>query len=557
MPRVQWDMEGTRFFETGIDRGMLYLSSSPGVAWSGLMKVSEAPSGGAAREFFIDGEKYLSLSALSEYAATVESVSSPGEFAPCAGLRQLSPGLLVTNQPRKPFGFSYRSLIGSDIQEPGGDYKIHVVYNVLAKNADHVRQTESQRPNLKPYSMSVSAVPEPVAKSRPTAHFIVDTRKIDQYTLAALEDILYGNQWDEPRLPTSDELLFLLDVGVSVVTGDVSMKKMGIAAEVNSYECGVSGGAKLKKMRVAVVAKGTTKVTAGPKMKKMKIAGTGAGITAASGTTRLKKMRVSAAVTGLTAGSGGSKLKKFQTSGAAGAWNIAFRGGKILSGTTAITSYQLPLTGWDTANPATGDILFCTVRHASVGAQTWGQSAGSTWTKIFDNEGEAKDGAYSYAIWYRVMQAGDTAPTFTWTSSNSYVILCAAAFKPFTGSTPLIYTAEVSAKVNAGADGAGVNSVDPAAATAAAAGRTSVVVLVGRSANLMGLGTPTFTPPAGWTAAEYGEVCPSGTAARIAGFAYRGGCQSGSIDPGSLSWTDSVGSDFAFSVVNILIRTGP
>ncbi len=50
MAKLFWDNVGERFYETGVDHGVLYLPDSSGtyvtgVAWNGLTSVSETPSG--------------------------------------------------------------------------------------------------------------------------------------------------------------------------------------------------------------------------------------------------------------------------------------------------------------------------------------------------------------------------------------------------------------------------------------------------------------------------------------------------------------------------------
>ena len=50
MARLVWDKTGERFYETGVDRGVLYPIQeggvySKGVAWNGLTAVTESPSG--------------------------------------------------------------------------------------------------------------------------------------------------------------------------------------------------------------------------------------------------------------------------------------------------------------------------------------------------------------------------------------------------------------------------------------------------------------------------------------------------------------------------------
>jgi hypothetical protein len=210
VPRILWDEQGARGFHTGIDRGVLYVSSLPGVAWNGLVRVSEDPTGGDAAEYYLDAEKYQNVPALEEYAATIEAFSSPAEFAPCAGWTRLSPGLFTTNQPAKPFGFSYRTLIGDDIHGTDGGYQIHVVYNALASVSDFTHQTIEDNAGVNPYSWKISTVPVSVAGFKPASHFVIDSLRTDSLVLAALEDSLYGTVSTDPALPTAQALMTML-----------------------------------------------------------------------------------------------------------------------------------------------------------------------------------------------------------------------------------------------------------------------------------------------------------------------------------------------------------
>jgi Calcineurin-like phosphoesterase len=341
MPRLRWDDNGSRVFETGIDRGVLYLPSLPGIPWNGLTKVSEAPSGGTAKEFYIDGEKYLSDSVLEEYAATIEAFSSPAEFAPCAGLLKISQGLYADNQPRKPFGFSYRTLVGDDIQGTSAGYKIHLVYNAMAKPSGFTYQTIGDRSSAKPYSWAITAIPELVENSRPTAHFVIDSRKTDPAALNAIENALYGSETDISRLlPVADLLVMLetIETGILDISGEIVLKKIEASGSgtaisvisgavrlkkitVSGFDIPVSvfsGGIRLKKIRISGTGSGISSVSGNPVLKKMTVTGTGTRISFVSGAVRLKKMRVSGSATGISVASGTVGLEKLRVSGSGG-----------------------------------------------------------------------------------------------------------------------------------------------------------------------------------------------------------------------------------------------
>lgn len=332
MPRIDWDVVGTRVYETGIDHGMLYVNGGSGVPWNGLISVTEASTGGTAREFFIDGMKFLNLPSLEEYLATVEVISAPREFAPCAGRIELFPGTWATNQPRKEFGFSYRTLIGNDLQGLSGDYKIHIVYNASAKISDADYQTIAKTPNFRPYSFEVTAVPEPFIDYKPSAHFVIDTRKTPEDILANIEDILYGTNTEDPRMPTVSELMNILVMGG--VSGGMTMTKMVIAASGKGKSV-ASGLTSMKKMQPAGIGAGKPRLTGAIRMKKMGIAASVTGKAVATAIGRMKKMKISSSVTTpftrsntLEGGTNGTTISPANSGAASGnAFDVAQIGG--------------------------------------------------------------------------------------------------------------------------------------------------------------------------------------------------------------------------------------
>lgn len=207
MARLSWAAVGERFYETGVDRGVLYVGIEPGVSWTGLTSVSESPTGGEASPFYIDGVKYLNLAGSEEFAATINAFSSPYEFGPCDGTMSIQNGLFVTQQPRKPFGLSYRTKLGNDIDGTDHAYKIHVVYNALAAPSERSNNTVGDSTDPLSLSWSVTTLPPSITGYKPTAHFMIDSRKTTETILATIEDILYGSDSGASRLPSPSELI--------------------------------------------------------------------------------------------------------------------------------------------------------------------------------------------------------------------------------------------------------------------------------------------------------------------------------------------------------------
>lgn len=207
MTRLTWGSSGTRVYENGVDRGVLYLPGQAGVSWSGLISVTEEPSGGAPRPYYFDGIKILNISSAEEFEATIEAFSSPNEFAQCDGVLAIQNGLYATQQPRKSFGFSYRSMVGNDTEGTDLGYKIHLVYNALAGPSSRTNSTASSgKSSPLTFSWKVTTLPPILSGYRPTAHFVVDSRYTSAGLLASLEDILYGTESVGASLPSVQDL---------------------------------------------------------------------------------------------------------------------------------------------------------------------------------------------------------------------------------------------------------------------------------------------------------------------------------------------------------------
>lgn len=222
MSRLAWGTSGERYFETGVDRGVLFIGEEPGVPWNGLTAVQEEPTGGEPRPFYLDGYKYLNVSTAEEFAATINAFSAPSEFAVCDGRLGLGNGLFVTQQPRKPFGFSYRTLVGNDIQGTDHAYKIHLVYNALAAPA--TKENTSVTNSVTPQTMSwkISTTPPLLTGIRPTAHMIIDSRYTPSGLMREIENILYGTEEVDSRLPPMAELQELFaSIGPLIATNTV------------------------------------------------------------------------------------------------------------------------------------------------------------------------------------------------------------------------------------------------------------------------------------------------------------------------------------------------
>jgi len=217
--KLDWDKIGERFYETGVKKGVLYPQNSStglyplGVAWNGLTAVTESPSGAEPNPIYADDIKYLNLISAEEFGATIEAYTYPDEFAPCDGSGSLATGVSIGQQKRQPFGLCYRTALGNDTDGEDHGYKLHLIYGAIAAPSEKAYATINDTPEAITFSWEVSTTPVAVTGFKPTASLTIDSTKVNAATLASLEDILYGTDVADPRLPLPDEVAALFAAG--------------------------------------------------------------------------------------------------------------------------------------------------------------------------------------------------------------------------------------------------------------------------------------------------------------------------------------------------------
>jgi hypothetical protein len=225
MTRVLWDQVGERFYETGVDRGVLYIPTSGvysiGYAWNGLTAVTESPSGAEATPIYADNIKYLNLQSTEEFGGTIEAFTYPPEFAQCDGTSLQNVGVSVAQQTRKTFGLSYRTLKGNDVSGADLGYKLHLVYGALAAPSEKAYATVNDTPEALAFSWAFSTTPVAVTGLKNSALLTIDSTKVTLANLQALEDALYGTAGSDPRLPLPDEVIGMFAGAQTVVTPGV------------------------------------------------------------------------------------------------------------------------------------------------------------------------------------------------------------------------------------------------------------------------------------------------------------------------------------------------
>lgn len=229
MAVMTWDNVGERFFETGIDRGVLYIpngDNSPGVPWSGLIGFDESVDE-TSTAYFLEGVKYLDSPSAGHLKGTLRAFTYPDEFEQFVGLGSES-GLLIDDQPPKPFHFSYRTKIGNDVDGVDHGYQIHILWNLLAVPSNTTHQTLSDSSEALELSWDVVGLMDRVDGFKPTGHMILDSTELDPALLTMYENMLYGTASTDPYLDGLRNLvdrltLTIIDNGDgtwTIVTGD-------------------------------------------------------------------------------------------------------------------------------------------------------------------------------------------------------------------------------------------------------------------------------------------------------------------------------------------------
>lgn len=231
--RLEWDKTSERYFETGVDHGVLYVYDNnkdngqgvakggygTGVAWNGLTGVTESPSGAEANAFWADNIKYLNLMSAEDFGCTIEAYTYPDEWAECDGSAQIAEGVMIGQQKRKMFGFCYRTVVGNDTEGTDLGYKIHIVYGCMASPSERGYQTINESPEPITFSWEVSTTPVDVSdidgkKFKPTAHLEIDSTRFNTPELKAkltqIEDTLYGSTNAEPTLLLPNKIATML-----------------------------------------------------------------------------------------------------------------------------------------------------------------------------------------------------------------------------------------------------------------------------------------------------------------------------------------------------------
>ena len=219
--RLVWDDVGSRYYHTGVKNCVLYVRDAQGaypkgVAWNGLTAVNASPDGAEPTDLWADNIKYATLRSAETFGLTIEAYTYPDEFGECDGSASPATGVHIGQQSRKPFGFSYRTKVGSDTDTEANNYKIHVIYNCTASPSERSYETINDSPDAITFSWEVTTTPVNVTGYKATSEITIDVWKLTSTQKTALENKLYGSTSSEPTLPDPDDLLAL--IGATIIT---------------------------------------------------------------------------------------------------------------------------------------------------------------------------------------------------------------------------------------------------------------------------------------------------------------------------------------------------
>lgn len=218
--QIVWDAPGSRYFENGVSKGVLYPMTETGdygvgVAWNGLTTVTESPSGAEANDIYADNIKYATLRSAETFGGTIEAYTYPDEFSVCDGSVSPAKGVNFGQQKRRGFGLSYITNVSNDTATESDDgYKLHLIYGATAAPSERSYTTTNDSPDAMSMSWEISTVPVSITNDdlRPVSTITIDTTKLDEAgktALKSLETMLYGSATKDPKLPLPGDVYAL------------------------------------------------------------------------------------------------------------------------------------------------------------------------------------------------------------------------------------------------------------------------------------------------------------------------------------------------------------
>lgn len=209
MTVLEWNTAGSRYFEVGVERGVLFTTDGEVFPWNGLTQITENTERDI-KSYYLDGVKYLDHHIPGSYSAKLEAFTYPDVLDELMGNKRYAPGVYLHDQMARMFHLSYRTGMGNDL-DPEVGYKLHVVYNVMAIPSGTGLGTVTDSTDPATFSWDLTGTPPQMFGARPTCHVSLHSTTIDQDLLHAIEALLYGTVDADPSLPTMVDLLTMIE----------------------------------------------------------------------------------------------------------------------------------------------------------------------------------------------------------------------------------------------------------------------------------------------------------------------------------------------------------
>ena len=212
MSKLVWHKTGEKKFRTGIEKVAFYLQNASGYengeAWNGVTALNETPAGGEPTKIYADDSHYLTMYSLETLGATIESYDYPEGFKACNGEAEITAGVTIGQQTRKPFGLAFETLIGNDVENIDYGKELHILYNCKASPSEIGHSTVNESPEASTMSWTLT----PVEGYKDTSRIVIDSTKVSEAAWKALENYCFGTDESEAKLPDPAKVVELAGI---------------------------------------------------------------------------------------------------------------------------------------------------------------------------------------------------------------------------------------------------------------------------------------------------------------------------------------------------------
>ena len=216
MARLTWDRRKDRIYETGASHCVLYVRNDEGgyehgVAWSGLISITEQSSGAEPSAIYADDKKYVVLYSTEELSVTLEAYQSPPEFKACDGSIELTEGASIARQHKKTFALCYKTIMGNAMEGTDFGYKLHIIYGCTAHPSEKAYNTIADTTEPVTFSWEIDSSPILVNGYRLTSLVTLDSTLVPSDAMAEIEGWLYGSEDNDPTLINVEDMIEIIN----------------------------------------------------------------------------------------------------------------------------------------------------------------------------------------------------------------------------------------------------------------------------------------------------------------------------------------------------------